>query len=466
MKSLVHPKSRALSPAQLGIWIAQNLDPQSAIYNIAEYIEIKAELDDDALLDALRAVALASDALHLRVVATPEGPRQFVARGRVCPLRYLDLAAVPDAPARALEWMRRDYQQAVDLRHGPLFALAVLRLGPEHYWIYARSHHICNDGFGGALFIQQVADAYSARMAGAGADFDATGSWFDLLDQEQEYRSSARYAKDRDYWLERMRDATPAHTLSGRPPGQPGAVVEASAWFARREAEALQQWGAQLGVSLSQLLIAGAALYLNRLTGRRDIVLGIPVLARTGAKSRSIIGMMANVLPLRLDLGAHQTLAALALQVMRASRELMRHQRYSREDLRQAQALGPEDPEQYGMVVNVNAFSYDARFAGHPSVAHNLGSRPVNDLQLVFFDNLDGADIRVKLFGKAAHYTVVEVETHLRRMLALLGEWRAHSADERSDRLALVSAPERQALLYGHNQTTRPVASATLVSLF
>ena len=46
----LHP----LSAAQLGIWMAQQTDPENPSYNIAEYVEISAAIDPGLFVAALR----------------------------------------------------------------------------------------------------------------------------------------------------------------------------------------------------------------------------------------------------------------------------------------------------------------------------------------------------------------------------------------------------------------------------
>ena len=45
-----------LSSAQLGIWYAQKLSPESAEYNVGEYLEIHGRIDPDVLQRALSRV--------------------------------------------------------------------------------------------------------------------------------------------------------------------------------------------------------------------------------------------------------------------------------------------------------------------------------------------------------------------------------------------------------------------------
>ena len=438
----------ALSQAQLGIWIAQQLDPNNPFFNIAEYVEIPGCIDEAHLARAVHEVVQASDALHQHFVPGLDGPYSYIAPVDRKDFPRLDLRTEVDPITAAQQWMHDDVNQAFDLEHDQLFTFVSLRLADAHYYLYGRVHHIVNDGFGSALFLRQIAEVYSALCVGTFQGFTPAGHWRDLVSIETIYRQSKHYHRDRAYWLEQMQSIEPAATLSGKPPGLMGTTYLAEAWLSRREAQILEQWGQAQGASLAQVIAAAVGHYLAAMTGKQDIVLGVPVTARIGATMRQIVGMVANILPLRLRIAPNATLSDLTLQTVRHMRALLRHQRYRDEDLHRDLGLGPNQPRLYSLTVNVNAFAYDLTFADQPTRVHNLGlnSRPATDLELVLFDNLDSNDIRVQLFGKIGHYTQAEVDTHLQRFLTLLHTWHQHAPDTPLNTLDILTQAERAQL--------------------
>ena len=58
--------------------------------------------------------------------------------------------------------------------------------------------------------------------------------------------------------------------------------------------------GKMFGASLTQVIETAAGLYLHRITGADDVMLGLPLTARVGRKMRNIPGMVSNILPLRI----------------------------------------------------------------------------------------------------------------------------------------------------------------------
>ncbi|HEY9745827.1 MAG TPA: condensation domain-containing protein, partial [Oculatellaceae cyanobacterium] len=344
-----------LTNAQASIWFAQMLEPENPAYNIGEYIEISGAIDPDLFRLAVSRAVDQSDTLHLHFIATDEGPRQYLSKDKNGVVHYFDFSAETDPHAAAKGWMRDDMAQAYDILHGPMSTFALLKIRSDFFIYYQRTHHIISDGFSGPLFAGKVTDLYSSMIGANPLETKVFGSWLDVLENEEHYRNSARYERDRNYWLAQLKDRPEPVTLSGKQPDpipcpQP---IRKTDYLAYSTAEALRSLGAAHGASLPQIITAAAALYLHRFTGEEDIVVGMPVSARIGAQMRNIPGMMSNILPLRLKVDSGQSFGEFLNQTTRSMRDAFRHQSYRSEDLRQDFGLPPNGSHFYGTTVNV-----------------------------------------------------------------------------------------------------------------
>src|ERR1700735_1210002 len=94
-----------LSAAQLGIWYAQQLAPSSTDFNSAEYVQIFGPISPEVFETALRQVVREADALSVRFVRCPEGPRQVIAGAPDLSLTFIDVSAEANPLAAARAWM-------------------------------------------------------------------------------------------------------------------------------------------------------------------------------------------------------------------------------------------------------------------------------------------------------------------------------------------------------------------------
>src|SRR5262245_44814904 len=110
-----------LSSAQLGVWFAQRLDPQSPAFNISEYIEIRGPLDRAAFERALQDVLSEAQALRVTIVERDGVPWQNIVDCSSWSLPVVDLRGEADAADVALQLMRKDLARAADLSGESLF---------------------------------------------------------------------------------------------------------------------------------------------------------------------------------------------------------------------------------------------------------------------------------------------------------------------------------------------------------
>jgi nonribosomal peptide synthetase DhbF len=253
--------------------------------------------------------------LRVRFVEETNGPRQVIDPPSEISLPLFVVSAELDLRAAAEAWTKADLAKPVDLMHGPLFCFALFKMAPDRFFWYQRSHHIAMDGFGGALFDLRLADIYTALVNKLPCSENPFGSLAALLEEDASYRGSQRFARDQHYWLETLADRPDPVSLSGRPAINCTNSLRQTAYLPPSSAEKLRSVAPGAGTGLPQLIIAGIALYLHRLTGAQDLVLGLPVTGRLGAVSRRTPGILSNVLPLRLTVRPGISLSELIKQV-------------------------------------------------------------------------------------------------------------------------------------------------------
>jgi non-ribosomal peptide synthetase component F len=140
-------------------------------------------------------------------------------------------------------------------------------------------------------------------------------------------------------------------------------------------------------------VITAAAVYLHRITGADDVILGIPVPGRP-TKLREIPGMTANIVPVRLRVDRGMTAEDLVAQVSRTVRAGMRHQRYRCEDMRRELGLA-DGGALSSLVINVMSFDYALRFGDCSAVAHNVTSGPAEDVAVHVYDSSAGGSMKI-----------------------------------------------------------------------
>lgn len=417
-----------LLAAQAGILYAQALAPADPGYNTGDRVEIRGPLDPDLFERALRQAVGEAETLRLLVATSPDGtPVQRVpadrehSPGTPYPLHRLDLRAAADPRAEAEAWMRADLARPVDLAAGPLVTHALIRIADDCHWWYQRVHHIAVDAYALTLIGRRVADLHTALAAHAEPAPNPFGTLRELVAEEADYRSGDAYDTDRAFWLDRLADRPEPVTLSAQPatPLPGNGIHRRSIELGAAETARLTAAAERAKATWAELLIAATAGYVHRLTGARDIVLGLPLLNRRSPTALRTPAMTVNILPLRIAVRPADTAPELLRRVVLELRAVRRHQRFRQEDLRRELGAAGREQPLYGPMVNIKTFEGDLRFGESTGTVHNLAAGPVDDLAVAVVPTAAGG-LRIDLDAHPARYDATTLAGHEHGLLRYL----------------------------------------------
>ncbi len=411
-----------LTNAQRGMWFAQRLGPKHAVLNLAELIEIHGAVDVDAFYAALAHVTLEAATTRLQFTEIADEPMQSInpeIRGLI---PFMDYSAEPDPRAAAVAWMMVEYQLPHDPLHDCLWSSGLFKVKDDHYLWYHRSHHIVGDGFSGGLVARRLAELYTAYAAGLTPERICFGSLEDLVDEDHAYRQTDRFASERKYWTTAFADKPSPVSLGHFRPSLQGGMLRRTTVLPADFIDELRTAAKTAQGSFPQLMIAAVAIYFFRMTGAEDIVLGLPVTARTNGRMRKIPSMLANAVPLRLRMKSTDTVTEIVHQVARRVREALRHQRYRYEDLRRDLNLIGEGRHLFTSIINIEPFDYDLRFGEAPTSVSNLSNGSIEDLAIFVYDRGTGRPVHIDIDASPEIYSGDELVSHAQRIERLLRE--------------------------------------------
>ena len=453
-----------LSAAQLGIWFAHKLGQGTPNYNLGGWTEIYGPVDPKLLETAIRQAINDTEALRVRFVEDGDGPRQIVDPSFEAPLPLFDVSNQSDPLVVAEERMKADLTEPAGPSHGG-FSFALFKAAPDRFFWYQRYHHLLIDALGSLLFIRRVAEVYTALVNEHPFTDNPFGSLKRVIEEDAAYRASERFTRDRQYWLDLLAGRPETPSLSGRPSMHSGGLVSQTAWVPSSITQKLRLAGQRTTTGLAPVIMAATAIYLHRLTGAEDVVIGLPVTGRVGASSRRTPSMLANVIPLRLRVHPGVSLTEIMGQVSEQIHRGLAHQRYRTEDMRRDLGLLARDQKLFGTMVNAMVLEHGLCFAGHRSTMHSYLTGPIDDLSISVYDRVDHDAVRIDFNANPTLYTAIELADHQQRFLRLL-ESIAENPGWPIGHLDLLSPEERRQILVNWNDTASDVQRSTLPALF
>jgi amino acid adenylation domain-containing protein len=365
------------APASFGqerLWFLNEVDEGlGAAYHVPAAATIDGPLELEAFRSAVESVVARHEALRTGLQVVEGELRQAVLPEASAPVEVDDLTSLPELDReRELERLLRETADTpFDLRRGPLVRLRLVRLGPERHALAVCMHHAASDGWSIGVFVREVAELYSARIAKRRAELPGLAVQYgDYAAWQRRWLQGVELERQLEHWRRALADVPVLDLPADRPrprvgSGKGGAVrlelptalVEAVERVGREEEEATP----------FMAFTAAFAALLARLTGQDDVPIGTPVANRRRPELEPLIGFFANTLVVRADVSGDPSFRELVRRVRETCLDAYAHQDvpFERlvEELQPARDLG-RTPLFQVMLSYQNAPVPPLRFAG------------------------------------------------------------------------------------------------------
>lgn len=408
-----------LPEAQQGLWYAQRLDPTNPSFNTGECIVLRGELDTIAFATAANAVFAESDGLSVIIRDGDDGPVMEFSPERTPQLEWIDCSAAPDPEDMARSLMQSDLGTPCDPAVHTAVRSILFKLRHDHHIWYLRAHHIVADGYGMRLIADRTADLYTSAITGNSSVTKTFPSFADVVSEADEYAASPRYAADRAFWTDLMRERTPL-SLSERPPRPSHYHIEEPVLFGPDNARALSQLASTSRSSWPDIVTAIFAAYTERHLNRAEAVVGVVNMQRMGTVGARVPTMLMNVLPVPVDIDDSVSIVDFCRAVSRTLRSIRKHGRYRGEQIKRDLSMLGDDRRLHGPLVNILPFGDELRFYALTAEHQVIAAGPVDDLTLDIRSDALGTDLKITLQANPALYSKEILSGHARRLSAFI----------------------------------------------
>jgi amino acid adenylation domain-containing protein len=320
-----------LTFAQQGIWFRQQLAPESPVWNLSRTWDVSGPLDLTALERALSEMIRRHESLRTRYLVVNGEPVQEVMSATPVAIDFLD-AREPVSGARqaASDFRARLAARAFDLASPVMIRAGVAILGPEEYELTLIRHHISSDQWSSGIFRRELAMTYDDFVAGREPALpDLRLQFNDYAWWESDAAKSAAAAAALAQAVETLKGMPDESSLvasrdrqapASGPGGRVTGVIPAPV------VRALRTLAHSHEATLFMALMAIFNALVHRSTNQTDLVVVTPAAGRVHPDLESVIGLFANVVPLRTDLSGDPSFLDLLARVRRGTTRLLAHQ--------------------------------------------------------------------------------------------------------------------------------------------
>ncbi|WP_069167511.1 MupA/Atu3671 family FMN-dependent luciferase-like monooxygenase [Nocardia altamirensis] len=319
---------RPLSYPQQRLWFLDQLDPDSAVYNMPLGYLITGPLEVEPLRRALSEVVRRHEVLRTVFLADQGRPWQLVLDAVSVDVPVVDLTGDPDPEAAATRLAEGQARTPFDLSRGPVLRATLLRLAPTRHRLCLTIHHIVCDGWSIDVLGRELSALYAAYRLDQSSTLPELPIQYRDFAQWQLRRQQGQAFDDAmHYWREQLTGAPATALPSDRPRPAVQNFRGAHLGFELSESVAarVSAIGHGAGATPFATLLAVFAVLLQSYSGTEDVVVGTPIAGRLRPESADLIGFFANTLVLRVRPTGEHTFAELVRAVGELTRNAVAH---------------------------------------------------------------------------------------------------------------------------------------------
>ncbi|WP_379133779.1 amino acid adenylation domain-containing protein [Paenibacillus sp. sgz500958] len=441
---LTHPQKR--------IWYLEQIYPSTSLYNIGGPVRIYGGVDLIVLEQAIQAQIRRHEGLRLRILEHNGEAGQFVDDYVYEKLDFINFSTLSEPEEEFYRWVNTEASRPFALYGERLFYFALFKLTETDFGYFVKFHHIIADGWSVQVIIEQICDTYMKLLNGGETEDLASPSYLEYIGHEQQYLSSKRFLKNKQFWNEKFSDLPPIihnqDSLEG---------TRTTFQLDPKLSSAIKKFTKEQECSLNTFFVTMYLVYLYKTTGEQKLVIGTPVLNRSGHAEKSMFGMFTSTMPLRVVMDPELTVPDTLELINRELTGCFFNQKYPYDLLVQDLELKKKGHEQlFNICVNV----YNTRLNTELNGARIENTEFYNgcqiySLQMVVKDWSESGSLTVDFDYKVKDYSEAQIDDMFMRLELLM--WQALNEPGRKVReLMLLSEAEMQSQVINFNATDAP----------
>jgi amino acid adenylation domain-containing protein len=190
-----------------------------------------------------------------------------------------------------------NFCKPLDLSKAPVLKIGLVQLSMNRYLMITITHHMIIDGLSWNIIVQDFCRLYENKSLSF-----LRNKYIDYVFWQQEQLETEQMKQGAAYWKEKFSVEIPQLNLPAdfsRPSQRSsrGGILYFS--ISKEKMDRLKTLAGKTSSTITMVFLAAYNLFLHKLTGQEDIVVGIPVDSRPPHDFDNVVGMFVNTLPLR-----------------------------------------------------------------------------------------------------------------------------------------------------------------------
>lgn len=322
-----------LTQSQKLLWLGQELNPKSTMYNMAMSYELQSAVSVSKFTKAFDTLVSQSDALRSIIVMQDGKPAQCYLSEIEKSVEFIDLShtAVPINAYK--DWEKQRVKFLFNLEKC-LFDCALIKLHEERYVWYINQHHLITDGWSTTILFSKMSELYGVVAKRETSYLDDLPSFRDYSLHCNESAVSSKTDETTKFWEQKLEEEIPSIAPLYYKEGATLSTESERLSFSlgAERSNKLKELANQKGIrgwtldsTQYSIFLTVLFAYLYRITGQKTLVIGSPSHNRTSKTYKKTIGLFIESFPLVVNIQEEDTFLSLFKKVQLESNSFLKN---------------------------------------------------------------------------------------------------------------------------------------------
>ncbi|CAH8292829.1 amino acid adenylation domain-containing protein [Mariniflexile fucanivorans] len=289
---------------QLEIWtdcLIGSSDANKA-YNLSYSITFKGDLILETFQNAVDALVGRHESL--RASFSSNGIYMNVFKNLKVEIRYDDISqfSVNEKEKTKETIIDEEVNSVFDLVKEPLFKVKIIKINDYENVVVLTHHHIIGDGLSINIIVEELSIIYSSLIENTIPKLKKPERFSDYAKTVNALLPTSEFKQIEDFWLDIYKESVPTVELPTdfvRPPLRTYDSQRLDFPIDTKLIDSLKQVATNAGCSLATAVLGAYEVFLYKITGQNDLIVGVPVSGNRQYDMKHLIGDCANLLPIR-----------------------------------------------------------------------------------------------------------------------------------------------------------------------
>jgi amino acid adenylation domain-containing protein len=400
-----------LTLPQEDVYFEQLIYPDEPIYNIGAKIEIKGFIDTQIFHKAYQMLIQQHDAYRISLKGSPEEPLLFIKDENDTDLHYMEFSLKENPLQDALTFIQEEFEKPFDMfSQKMLHKFILIKVSDKFHFLFSVYHHLITDGWGTSLMFQRLVSNYNQlinKLEVSNYEF----SYLDFIENDELYRKSDDYEKDKSYWSDKF-DRLPPQLFRLKQGVKHRNKSERHELIVKRETyDRLEQLSKEYRSSTFHLILGILYTYLFKRYGEKDLTVGLPVLNRSKAIFKKTVGLFMGIAPLRINMDEEKDFSFIISLIKSQLRLDYRYQRFPLGKLIKELGLSKERNPLFNISLSYEKQDYADHFHNTETRVMPLSHKAERVALAIYIREFDSKeDVKIDFDYNLSYFSKEEIE--------------------------------------------------------